>query len=79
MVFFMGLGVRCISSHLYLSLLFFFGSIHHKHLDKNWVAQYLTFLNFLLICFKYWPNSSSICINHLLSWSGVFTNFVVVY
>jgi hypothetical protein len=60
-----GVG-RCILSYLYLSLLFFSGSIHHMYLDKNWVAHCFTFLIFLLIYLKYWPNSSSICLTHLL-------------
>jgi hypothetical protein len=60
------LGVRCISSKFYLSLIFFSGSLRHKYLGKNWVAHYFTFLVFLLIYLKYWPNPSSICLTHLL-------------
>jgi hypothetical protein len=75
---FHGVGVRCISSQFYLSLIFFLGSLHHKYLGKNWVARCFTFLVFLLIYLKYWLNPSSICSTHLLWWFGVFIIFVLV-
>jgi hypothetical protein len=74
-----GRWVRCISSKFYLSLIFFSCSLHHKYLGKNWVAHYFTFLVFLLIYLKYWPNPCSICLTKLRWWFGVFTIFVVVY
>jgi hypothetical protein len=66
MVFFMGEGVRCITSYFYLSFIFFSGGLQHKYLGKNWFAHYFTFLVFLLIYLKYWLNQSSICLTHLL-------------
>jgi hypothetical protein len=65
-VFFMGQGVRCISSYFYLSLIFFSGSLHPKYLGKNRVAHCFSFLVFLFIYLKYWPNPSYICLTHLL-------------
>jgi hypothetical protein len=56
--------VRCITSYVYLSFIFFSGSLHHKYLDKNLVAHCFTFLIFLLIYLKYWPYSSSNCLTH---------------
>jgi hypothetical protein len=44
---FHGARVRCISSHFYLSLIFFSGSLHHKYLGKNRVAHCFPFLGWL--------------------------------
>jgi hypothetical protein len=78
MVFIMGQGVRCISLHFYLSLIFFSCSLHHKNLGKNRVAHCFSFLVFLLIYLKYWQNPSFICLTHLLLWFGVVFIFAVV-
>jgi hypothetical protein len=76
---FHGVGGEVYFIKIYLSLIFFFGSLHSKYLGKNWVAHCFTFLVFLLIYLKYWPNPSSICLTHLLWWFGVFSIFAVVY